>query len=157
MFRRAGLACVGVVVAIGASGCGGGGGSGYTLSATRSCFDKAGFLTNELANRYLPGTGGNLRVRITKAQQQLLSPGGVKGRQARDYVFLVFGKDPAEATATQAKAVHLAVSSLRSQAVLITPAAVRKGVGVTGNVFYYSATGALTKGERTKVTSCLRS
>jgi hypothetical protein len=145
------------VLALAAAGCGGGGaGSGdYTLAATKSCFTKGGFLAQELANRYLPGTGGNLRVRISRNEHRLLAPGGVKGLVARDYVFLVFQKDPAAALKTQEKAVTLAVKSLASQSVLITPAAVRRGVGLTKNVFFYSATGALTKSERTKVASCL--
>jgi hypothetical protein len=157
MTWRAVLACVGALLALAAAGCGGGGGSNgnYTLAATKSCFTKGGFLAQELANRYLPGTGGNLRVRISRKEHRLLAPGGVKGLVARDYVFLVFQKDPAAALATQEKAVTLAVKSLASQSVLITRAAVRRGVGLTKNVFFYSATGALTKSERTKVASCL--
>jgi hypothetical protein len=94
-------------------------------------------------------------VRISRNEHRVLAPGGVKGLVARDYVFLVFQKNPAAALKTQEKAVTLAVKSLASQSVLITPAAVRRGVGVTKNVFFYSATGALTKSERTRVASCL--
>lgn len=157
MSRRAGLAGVGAVLAIAVAGCGGGGGSSdaYTLAPTEACFTKGGFLAQELANRYLPGTGGNLRVRISRNEHRVLAPGGVKGLVARDYVFLVFQKDPTAALKTQEKAVTLAVKSLASQSVLITPAAVRRGVGLTKNVFFYSATGALTKSERTRVASCL--
>jgi hypothetical protein len=151
------LAGVGAVLALVVAGCGGGGGgsSSYTLAATKACFVKGGFLAQELANRYLPGTGGNLRVRISRNEHRVIAPGGVKGLVARDYVFLVFQKTPQAALATQEKAVTLAVKSLASQSVLITRAAVRRGVGLTKNVFFYSATGALTKSERTRVASCL--
>jgi hypothetical protein len=157
MTWRAGLVGVGAVVALAVAGCGGGGGGSkaYTLSPTKACFTKGGFLAQDLANRYLPGTGGNLRVRISRNEHRVIAPGGVKGLVARDYVFLVFQKDPAAALQTQEKAVTLAVKSLASQSVLITRAAVRRGVGVTKNVFFYSATGALTKSERTRVASCL--
>jgi hypothetical protein len=151
------LVGAGAVLALAVSGCGGSGGGsgGYSLAPTKACFTKGGFVAQELANRYLPGTGGNLRVRISRNEHRVLAPGGVKGLVARDYVFLVFQKDPAAALATQEKAVTLAVKSLASQSVLITRAAVRRGVGVTKNVFFYSATGALTKSERTRVASCL--
>jgi hypothetical protein len=157
MTWRATLVGAGAVLALAVSGCGGSGGGsgGYSLASTKACFTKGGFVAQELANRYLPGTGGNLRVRISRNEHRVLAPGGVKGLVARDYVFLVFQKDPAAALATQEKAVTLAVKSLASQSVLITRAAVRRGVGVTKNVFYYSATGALTKSERTRVASCL--
>jgi hypothetical protein len=157
MTWRAGLAGVGAVLAIAVAGCGGGGGGSdaYTLAATKACFTKGGFPAQELANRYLPGTGGNLRVRISRNEHRVIAPGGVKGLVARDYVFLVFQKDPAAALETQEKAVTLAVKSLASQSVLITRTAVRRGVGLTKNVFFYSATGALTKSERARVASCL--
>jgi hypothetical protein len=157
MTWRAGLAGVGAVLAIAVAGCGGGGGGSdaYTLAATKTCFTKGGFPAQELANRYLPGAGGNLRVRISRNEHRVIAPGGVKGLVARDYVFLVFQKDPAAALETQEKAVTLAVKSLASQSVLITRTAVRRGVGLTKNVFFYSATGALTKSERARVASCL--
>jgi hypothetical protein len=146
---------IGIVGTLALAGCGSGSSNRLTLKATRSCLDKDGYRTAVLANRYLPGTEGNLRVRLIKGGQ-LLNPGGLKGVQSTNYVFLVFDKDAASAAKTREKAVSLAVASLRSQSVLMTPAAVRRGVGLTKNVFYYSATGSLTNSERSIVESCLR-
>jgi hypothetical protein len=155
--RPLGVAGLGVLAALTVAGCGGsgsGGSSGYTLSATRSCLDKAGYQTVAVKNSSLPGTGGNLRVKFSK-QVALLNPNAPRGGTQGAYVFLVFGKDPAEALSTEKKAVALAVKSVTASFGAITPAAVRAGVGLTKNVFYYSTTGPLTKGQRLKVTSCL--
>jgi len=157
MIQRALMVCAGALAVIGAAGCGGGGGShGFTLSATRSCLTKAGFQTSVLKNSYLPGTGGNLRVRLTNTVH-LLDPTAPSGGGAQDeYVFLVFAKDVPAALATEKKAVALALQSFQSRGLLMTSAAVKKGVAVSENVFYYSAAGPLNKDERTKVASCLR-
>lgn len=151
-----GLTCAAALLAVAASGCGGSSGSGaYSLSATRSCMDKAGYQTATVKNSYLPGSGGNLRAQLSK-RDHLLSPNTPTGSAPNDdYVFLVFDKTPAEALTTQEKAVTLAIQSFEHQSVLLTRAAARAGVGLTKNVFYYSPNGALTPSERLKITSCL--
>ena len=151
-----GLICAAVLLAVVASGCGGSSGSNaYSLSATRSCMDKAGYQTATVKNPYLPGSGGNLRAQLSK-RDHLLNPSTITGSAPNDdYVFLVFDKTPAEALTTQEKAVTLAIQSFEHQSVLLTRAAARAGVGLTKNVFYYSPNGALTTSERTKITSCL--
>jgi hypothetical protein len=153
---RAGAAGAGLLVAIGAAGCGGGGGSHlYTLAATRACLDKAGYQTTPVENPYLPGSAGNLRVKLSNSTT-LLNPSSLRGSSASDeYVFLVFDKSLAGGLATEQKAVTLAVESTEHYAVMMTRAAAKAGVGLTKNVFYYSDSGALTQGERTKITSCL--
>ncbi len=158
--RSASLAVAAVAVGVCLAGCGGGGGTGggkdtYTLAATRSCLDKAGYPTAVVKNQYLPGTGGNLRVHVTETEA-LLDPGQKTGNAAPGYVFLVFGKDPAAAIRTENKALALAMQSFEHEQQLMTRAALKKGVGLAGNVFYYSSTGALTAAERAKVASCLR-
>jgi len=158
MMQRGALACGATLVVLGMAACGGsGGGSGvYTLSATKSCLQKAGYQTITVTDSYLPGSAGNLRVRLTNTVH-LLSPASPTGRgPEQEYVFLVFQKTPAAALVTENKAITLAVQSTEHYAVLMTRAAAKAGVGLTKNVFYYTTTGALTQGERTKVTACLR-
>lgn len=158
MRQRVALACGAALVALGLAACGGGGGGStmYTLSATQSCLKKAGYQVVKVTNSYLPGSQGNLRARLTNTVH-LLSPSSPTGRgPEQEYVFLVFQKDPAAALVTENKAVTLAVQSTEHYAVMMTRAAAKAGVGLTKNVFYYSTSGALTQGERTKVTSCLR-
>jgi hypothetical protein len=157
---RGSVAGLGALAALSIAGCGGSSGSSssssYTLSSTQSCLSKAGYQAAAVKNASLPGTGGNLRVKLAK-QAALLNPNAPRGgNQTGAYVFLVFGKDPTEALGTEKKAVALAVKSIAASFGSITPAAVRAGVGVTKNVFYYSTTGPLTKSQRLKVTSCLR-
>ncbi len=145
----------GVLVVLGTAACGGGSHS-YTLAATRSCLEKAGFQATALKNRFLPGSGGNLRVRLTTGGNAPLDPNAPRGGVAPDeYVFLVFGKDPAAALTTEARAVSLAVHSVEAGGRSITRRAVQDGVAVTKNVFYYSDTGALTQSERKQVAACL--
>ena len=97
---RVGLASVAVMLAVAAAGCGGGGSggsSGYSLPATRTCLQKAGFEAAALGNDELPGTGGNLRVKLTN-KIGLLDPAAPSGGgPENEYVFLVFAKDPAKA------------------------------------------------------------
>ena len=141
---------------LGTAACGGGSHS-YTLTATRSCLVKAGFQTAALKNRFLPGTGGNLRVRLTTGGNAPLDPNAPRGGISPDeYVFLVFERDPAAALATEARAVSLAVRSVEAGGRSITRRAVLDGVALTKNVFYYSDTGALTQSERKQVAVCLR-
>ncbi len=154
--RRLGTIGGAVLVAIGAAACGGGGGSHlFTLAATQSCLQKAGYETTQVKNPYLPGTGGNLRVKLTNTVHLLTPNSPAGGGPDQEYVFLVFTKDPAAGLAIENKAVTLAVQSTEHYAVMMTRAAAKAGVGLTKNVFYYSASGALTQGERTKVTACL--
>jgi hypothetical protein len=156
---RVGLATVCVMLAVAAAGCGGGGSggsSGYTLSSTKACLQKAGFGAVAVGNDELPGAGGNLRVKLTN-KVGLLNPSAPSGGgPENEYVFLVFAKDPAAALATERKALDLALQSFHSRGLLMTRSAAKQGVGLTKNVFYYSAAGPLTKDERTKVGSCLR-
>jgi hypothetical protein len=157
--RNAVVALAAVVACVGLAGCGGSSsGSGhdlYTLSATRSCLDKAGYATAVVKDQFLPGSGGNLRVHVTKVEP-LLNPTQRGGNAETGYVFIVFGKDPAAAVKTQNKALSLAVQSFQHEQVLMTRAALKKGVGLSKNVFFYSSTGALSAAERTKVSDCLR-
>jgi hypothetical protein len=160
MVRGAALASLLAVLAFGAAACGGGGSnkssSTFSLSSTKDCLEGKGYTTAELKNQYLPGTEGNLRVHLAKKGPKLLTPGRPTGRLADAYVFLVFDKDHAAAVQTQDKALALAVESLREGGVQSTKAIVKKGVGLTKNVFYYSAGGALTSAQRSAVASCLR-
>ncbi len=156
---RVGLATMVFVLTVAAAGCGGGGSggsSGYSLSSTRTCLQKAGFEAAAVGNDELPGAGGNLRVKLTN-KVGLLDPAAAHGGgPENEYVFLVFAKDPAAALVTERKALDLALQSFHSRGLLMTRSAAKQGVGLTKNVFYYSASGPLTKDERTKVSSCLR-
>lgn len=146
------------LAAIGLSGCGGSGGNGaYSLSATKACLNKAGLQTAAVSNDNFPAATGNLRVQIRKPGQTLLDPQQLRsGIPPNEYVFLVFSKTPAAALATEQKAVNVAFQSLRVRGMLITRAALRNDVGLDRNVFYYSTTGAVTKGDKAKFISCLR-
>jgi len=129
----------------------------FTIDKTRPCFEKAGLKATLTSNRYLPGAAGYLQVEFASAKNALLDPAAnLSGRSPQNQdVFLIFAKDEAGALVDENKAVRLAIRSLRAQGSVMTRTAVVAGVGLTKNVFYYSATGALTKGERTKVESCL--
>jgi hypothetical protein len=157
--RPLGFASVGLLILLGTTGCGGGGGgrSAYTLAATQSCLRKAGFQTAPLPNRFLPGAGGNLRVRLDNPGTQLP---GVKSPRfnigSGDYVFLVFDKDPAAALETERRAVTLAVRFAKARGRPVTRRAVQDAVALDRNVFYYSSTGPLSASERASVGSCLR-
>jgi hypothetical protein len=122
------------------AGCGGGA-HGYTLAASKACFSKDGYLSASVTNQALPGSGGDLRVSFSL-------PG------AED-VYLVFGRDAKEAMALEGHAVALAERSFASHHEIFPRSAVLAGVQVSGNVFYYSATGAISQSERTKVAACL--
>jgi hypothetical protein len=156
---RARLACIGVCVALAAAGCGGGGAKShlYTLTATQACLRKAGFETAVVQNFYLAGKGGNLRVKLASTKPQLLNPNAPRGGapSGSGDVFLVFGRDSAAARATQRKGLTLASESLSENGLSLTRAAIEKSMGVSGNVFYYSATQALSSRERATITRCL--
>jgi hypothetical protein len=157
-------AVLGALLALCVAGCGGsGGGSGangagaFTLTATKSCLKKAGYPTAVVQNQYFPTAGGNLRVHVTNLQPGVLNPDRPAASTVDPgYVFLVFAKNPAGALAIRTKALKLAAQSFEHQAVVMSPAALKRGVGLTKNVFYYSPTGALSNAERTRVVACLR-
>ncbi|MBV8079761.1 MAG: hypothetical protein JO186_05220 [Actinobacteria bacterium] len=154
--RSSALAAFGGLAVLAASGCGSAGNGGYTLHATQSCLEKKGYDTAVLTNQSLPGSRGNLRIRVNKGIP-LLNPVTANGSVLPDtWVYIVFGRDRAEAVRTESKAVRLAIQSLNARGLLATPATVRAGVQVTKNVFYYSPTGALTQAERSKIEACLR-
>jgi hypothetical protein len=150
--RRVCLTGLSLLVALAATACGSNHNS-YSVGATQSCFGKQGYAAAKLANRYLPGSHGNLRVRLVKGPA-LLQPRSL-GRTSLGYVFLVFGKNAKEAQTTENKAVALTVTSLHANGRLITAAQVRRTVGLKKNVFFYSATGALTAQQRARVARCL--
>lgn len=164
MRKRVGAAALGALVVLFVAGCGGGGSGGsgggsdtLTLSATQSCLKKAGYPTSVVSNQYLPGAGGNLRAHVANLEPGVLNPDRPAASTAgKGYVFLVFAKDPAGAVAIQDKALKLAMQSFEHQAVLMSRATLKKGVGLTKNVFYYSSTGALSRTERARVVACLR-
>lgn len=137
--------------------CGGVTTRSFSLAATRACLRKAGLQTSAVSNIYLPGSGGNLRVRLTNAGPALLDPNAPTGSISPDqYVFLVFDATPAAAAAAERKALDLAQRALRSHGILMSDAAVDQSLGVTRNVFYYSATANISRSERTTITKCLR-
>ena len=142
MRGRAASAMLVAVAVSAAAGCGGSGGSGYSLSKTAACFKKEGFTAIEQVNHALPGTEGNLRV-------------GLGPSYGDQYVFLVFGKDPKEAAATESKAVTLAEKSFKARDVSYPKSAVLAGVRVDKNVFYYSDTNAISQIVRKNVETCL--
>lgn len=146
----------GLLVLVALAGCGGGGQRLFTLPATRACLLRAGYQARALANRSLPGAGGNLLVRL-RSGEPLLTPNAPEGTVLpNEYVFLVFDKDAAAAVATEKKAVSLTIRTLNVNGEAVTRAYVEAGVGLEKNVFYYSPTGPLTKDQRTKVAACLR-
>ena len=157
--RLAAAAALVPLAAAGLAACGGGGkhkASAYTLTATRSCLDKAGYATAAVKNVNFPTARGNLRVRLASGGQALLNPGAPRGGSASDYVFLVFAQDAAAARAIERKAVNLALETLKIRGLETTRAAVQKDVGLVRNVFYYSTTGGVTKKQRAKLAPCLR-
>jgi hypothetical protein len=138
------------------AGCGGHSSKQYTLAATQACLEKRGYHTAIVQNATLPSPGGNLRVQIAKTGNALLDPAQAKGGvPPNTYVFLVFAKDPAAALAIENKAVRVSVQSLKVRGLSISPAAVRKDVGIAGNVFFYSTTGGVPPSARAKFTPCL--
>ena len=117
---------------------------------------RAGYQVRALANDYLPGSAGNLRVRVRNVEP-LLSPAAVRGTVIpNEYVFLVFDKDSSSALATENTAIGLTIKTLNTSGEEVSRAYVRHGVGLAKNVFYYSPSGPLTSFERTKVSGCLR-
>jgi hypothetical protein len=143
MLGRAASATLVALAVSAAAGCGGGSGSsGYSLDKTASCFKKNGFAATSQVNHVLPGSEGNLRVAL----------GPSYGNQ---YVFIVFGKDAKEATATENKAVALAEKSFKARDMVFPKSAVLAGVRTDKNVFYYSDTNAISQIVRKDVESCL--
>ncbi len=158
LMPRAVVMATGALALVLVAGCGGSrsGAQGYTLSATQTCLEKAGYHTAVVKNTTLPSSGGNLRVQIGKTGSGLLDPAQPKGGvPPHTYVFLIFAKDPAAALATERRAVRIAVQALRTRGLTVTPAALRNDVGVAKNVFFYSTTGGVTPSDRTKFAPCL--
>lgn len=154
---RGAAAALAATVLVAAAGCGGASSRSYSLAATQACLRKAGFPASVVTNFYLQGTGGNLRVRLTNAGPALLAPNTPTGSISPDqYVFLVFDASPAAAAAAEQKALRLAQRSLHSHGILMSNAAVEQTVGLSENVFYYSATQNITRAERATITRCLR-
>jgi hypothetical protein len=156
---RAAIKATGALALVLIAGCGGSGSGAdlFTLSATQTCLEKAGYHTAVVKNTTLPSSGGNLRVQIGKTGSELLDPGQRKGGIPPDtYVFLIFAKDPAAALATERRAVRISVQALKTRGLTVTPAAIRNDVGVANNVFFYSTTGGVTKRDRSKFTPCLQ-
>jgi hypothetical protein len=132
-----------VLVAVGsvsAAGCGGSSKPRFDLASTLNCLNANGHgvkaypYTNKL--KLLTGSGGGLRV---------VFPFG------SEWIYMVFGKDPAEAQAIEKRAVTVA-----AQHEYLPPATVLAGVRVVGNVFYYADAGPVTTVEDSKIHSCLR-
>ena len=142
MLGRAASATLVALAVSAAAGCGGSGSSGYSLDKTAACFKKSGFTATPQVNHALPGSQGNLRVAL----------GPSYGNQ---YVFIVFGKDAKEATATENKAVALAEKSFKARDVVFPKSEVLAGVRTDKNVFYYSDTNAISQIVRKDVESCL--
>jgi hypothetical protein len=154
--RHVGLPGIGLLSLFALAACGGSGQHLYTLAATRACMRHAGYEAQPLANHSLPGSGGNLLVRVRNVEP-LLTPNAPQGTVVpNEYVFLVFDKDAASAVATEDKAIRLTIRTLNVEGEAVTRAYVEAGLGLTRNVFFYSPTGPLTKVERTKVVACLR-
>lgn len=153
---RVGPIAIGLLALGALAGCGGKSKpSLYSLDATRSCLQHDGYQAEAVANHYLPGSGGNLRVR-TRVVTPLLAPAAPRGSVIPNtYVFLVFAKDAPSALVTQNKAIKLTIKTLNSSGEGVTAAFIRKGVGLAENVFYYSPSGPLTKMQRSVVTTCL--
>jgi hypothetical protein len=143
MLGRAASATLVAVVVSAAAGCGGSSsGSGYNLEKTAACFKQNGFTATSQVNHVLPGSQGNLRV-------------GLGPSYGNQYVFIVFGKDSKEATATENKAVALAEKSFKARDVVFPKSEVLAGVRVDKNVFYYSDTNAISQIVRKDVENCL--
>jgi hypothetical protein len=153
----AGVAVSATLLTVGAAGCGGSHGSSlYTLAATKTCMEKQGFPSDELENNTLPGSRGNLRVQVSTVVPAL-APNAPRGTVVpNQYVFLVFGASPAEAQKLEDTAITKTVHTLFDQGISATRDYVRRGVGLSKNVFFYSPSGALTPSQRAKVDRCLR-
>jgi hypothetical protein len=121
----------------------------YTLAATESCLKNAGVPAAAAVNHSLRGSGGNLEVFVRTGSREVFKPSSYN-------VFVVFGRDAAEAFKIRKHAVDLTMQSFAAQSVTYTRHYVLDGVELTGNVFYYSSQGPLTKDERSKVDACLR-
>jgi hypothetical protein len=123
------------------AGCGGA--SSYSLARTQACFEKKGFQAVAVSNHVLAGSGGDLRIALGPAF------GG-------EYVFLVFGHDGREATATEQRAVALAQKTFAARHLIFPRSAILAGVDVSRNVFYYSDSGPISQDVRVHVQACLR-
>jgi hypothetical protein len=119
-----------------AAGCGSKGGHGYSLVPTQQCLNKSGATASKVKNQLLPGSQGNLQVKFTYGTED---------------IYIVFGKNAAEAVALQNRAVTQTEINEH-----IDRNTILSGVTQTKNVFYYSDYGPLTAVGRQKITACLR-
>lgn len=151
-----GLLALGIAVAL--AGCGGGSKSGssstsktsttasgpsFTLARTAACFKGESLSAVPLANKYLPGSGGNLRVKLGK-------------NFGYEYLFIVFDGSHTAAVATENAAADLAMKSFAKKRLVMSRADVLAGVRVSRNVFYYSNSGAIPQNVSVAVQKCLR-
>jgi hypothetical protein len=140
MRRQAAVGFLALGIAAAVSGCGGS--SSYSLKSTEACFNGKGLKAVPLANRYLPGSGGNLRVALGKNYGYL-------------YVYMVFDHSHTDAVATETKAVNLALASFKKKNLVMSRADVLAGVELNRNVFYYSNSGAIPQNVNLAVQQCL--
>jgi hypothetical protein len=128
------------ILSVGAAGCGGSSKPRFDAATTLRCLNAKGHgvkaypYTNKL--KLLTGSGGGLRV---------VFPFG------SEWIYMVFGKDPAEAKAIEKRAVAVA-----AQREFLSPSIVLAGVRVVGNVFYYADAGPVTTVEDSHIDVCLR-
>jgi hypothetical protein len=138
--RTLSMLALAAALSVSAAGCGGSGKPRFGLANTLHCLNAKGHgvkaypYTNKL--KLLTGSGGELRV---------VFPTGLA------WIYMVFGKDPAEAKAVEKRAVAIA-----AQHEYLPPSTVLAGVRVVGNVFYYADAGPVTSVEDTHIHACLQ-
>jgi hypothetical protein len=139
LLRTLSVLALAAAVSVSAAGCGGSSKPRFGLANTLHCLNAKGHgvkaypYTNKLKS--LTGSGGELRV---------VFPMGLA------WIYMVFGKDPAEAQAIEKRAVAVA-----AQREFLPPSTVLAGVRVVGNVFYYADTGPVTTVEDSHIQACL--
>jgi hypothetical protein len=124
----------------------------YNLQATEGCLRAAGYAAARDTNPSLKGSGGNLKV-FFPSRGAAVRP---THAHAAFNVYVVFGRDAAEAFAIRHHAVDLTMQSFAAEGVTYTRHYVLNGVQLTANVFVYSSEGPLTTTERSRVDRCLR-
>ncbi len=143
MIRHVAVGSVAFVLVGALAGCGGGSSSTYSLAKSRACFTGKGFQAQAVVNRSLPGSGGDLRI--------AMGP-----KFGMEYVFLVFGRNASEATATENHAVDLTEKTFAQRQLVMPRSAVLAGVEVIKNVFFYSNSGPISQDVRNDIQQCLR-
>ena len=138
--RRVSVIALVAILSVSAAGCGGSSKPRFDLASTLRCINAKGHgvkafpYTNAL--KPLTGSGGELRV---------VFPFGLA------WIYMVFGKDPAEAQAIEKRAVTIAATRE-----YLAPATVLAGVRLDANVFYYADAGPVTAVEDSHIRACLR-